>query len=66
MFHKYPQELLRGWLRQHNIRDDQVTIFYERGCVSLWCSLMSHAHAQVEFCVLPPTPQGMSRSRPAA
>lgn len=25
MFHKYPQELLRGWLRQHNIRDDQVT-----------------------------------------
>lgn len=24
MFHQYPQELLRGWLRQHNIRDDQV------------------------------------------
>lgn len=25
MFHAYPQELLRGWLRQHAIADDQVT-----------------------------------------
>ena len=24
MFHAYPQELLRGWLRAHSIADDQV------------------------------------------
>lgn len=24
MFHQYPEELLRGWLRKQNIRDDQV------------------------------------------
>ena len=24
MFHQYPEELLRGWLRKQNIRDEQV------------------------------------------
>ncbi len=42
MFHQYPQELLRGWLRQHNVRDDQV-----------------------DFWVLPPTPQPGPKLRPA-
>lgn len=81
MFHKYPQDLLRGWLRQHNIRDDQVwprrhkcchaqptkpcmrVCFLKVGQSSLhdWKALLQ----QVEFCVLPPTPQALTKSRPA-